>query len=222
MIFISALLVSINAKAVQTVSFGLRGNFNGAKFVWNENANAFISEKIGFGGGGYVNYRMTRLISLRSEIILNQKGAEVVQAYSKGDTLTGITFDHYNTSNTSLNYIELPLLINFSLPASRQPRLILYFGLYTAFLTSVRQFITASASSEVIALDSVYYTPETAFRKNDYGLVLGASIPMGKIELGGSYSIGFPRILISDIEDINQYVDHRNRVLSLTVGYRIK
>lgn len=219
---INVLLFFNNAGAVQKVSFGLQGNFNGAKFVWNENTNATINEKIGLGGGGYINYRLNRLISLRSGIILNQKGAEIVQSYSILDTASGITFDHYNTSYTRLNYVEAPLRINFSLPASRQPRLILYFGFYTAFLISARQSITASASSGAIELDSVYYTPESAFRKNDYGLVLGGSIPMGKIELGGRYSIGFPRILISDIEDINQYVDHRNRVLSLIVGYRIK
>lgn len=222
LIILGALLLSANAKAGKMISFGLQGNFNGAKFVWNENTEATINEKIGLGGGGYVNYRMTRLISLRSGIILNQKGAEVVQTYSQGDTLTGITFDHYNTSDTRLNYIEFPLLINFNLPASRQPRLVLYLGFYTAFLISARQIITANASSGVIELDSIYYTPESAFRENDYGLVLGGRIPMGKIELGGSYSIGFPRILRPDAEDINQYVDHRNRVLSLTVGYRIK
>ena len=222
LIYFGLLLLSINAKAVQIISFGLRGNFNGAKFVWNENTNASINEKIGFGGGGYVNYRLNRLISFRSELLFNQKGAEVVQSYIQGDTLTGITFDHYNTSDTRLNYIELPFLMDFNLPASLQPRLILCFGFYTAFLISASQTITASASSGVIELDSAYYTPESAFRKNDYGLVLGGRIPMGKIELGGSYSIGFPRILRPDAEDINQYVDHRNRVLSLTVGYRIK
>lgn len=206
----------------QPPSFGLWGNLNGAKFVWNVNTNATINEKIGLGGGGYINYRITRLVSFRSGLLLNQKGAEVVQAYRRTDPISGITYDHYNTSDTRLNYAEVPVAIYFSLPRSYHPVLNLYFGFYGALLTSGRQVITASASAGSIQLDNIYSTPESAFRKDDYGLLLGGSIPMGRIELGGSYSIGFPRILRSDIEDINRYVDHRNLVLSFTMGYRIR
>ncbi len=209
------------SEAAQPFSFGLRGNFNGAKFVWNENTNASISEKIGLGGGLSATYRLNRLISLQGEALFDQKGAEVLQAYSQKDVISGILYDHYNTSSTRLNYLAFPLTVNFSLPIYR-PVIRIYFGLYGAFLLTGEQVVTASASSGNIQVDSAYYTPESAFRKNDYGLVLGGSIPMGKLELGGSYSIGFPRILRSDIEDINQYVDYRNRVLSFTVGYRIR
>ncbi|MBU2594268.1 MAG: hypothetical protein KKG02_06955 [Candidatus Edwardsbacteria bacterium] len=114
------------------------------------------------------------------------------------------------------------MAVCFSLPRSYHPLLNLYFGFYGALLVSGRQVITNSASAGIIQMDSVYTTPESAFRKDDYGLVLGGNIPMGRIELGGCYSIGFPRILRSNIADINRYVDHRNRVLSLTVGYRIR
>lgn len=207
--------------AAQPLSFGLQGNLNGAKFVQNPNTNASITEKIGLGGGGYVNYRINRLVSFRSGLLINQKGAEVVQAFRQTDPATGITYDHYNTSNTRLNYAELPVVMCFSLPRSYQPLLNLYFGFYGAILTSGRQITAASASAGLIQMDSVYITPESAFRKDDYGLVLGGNIPMGRIELGGSYSLGFPRILRPDIADINRYVDHRNRVMSFTVGYRI-
>lgn len=208
--------------AAQTLSFGLWGNLNGAKFVWNQNTNASITEKIGLGGGGYINYRINRLVSFRSGILLNQKGAEVVQAFRQTDPSTGLTYDHYNTSDTRLNYAEIPVVMCFSLPRSYHPLLNLYFGFYGAILTSGRQVTTASASAGSIQLDSIYTTPESAFRKDDYGLVLGGNIPLGRMELGGSYSLGFPRILRSDIADINRYVDHRNRVLSFTVGYRIR
>ncbi len=208
--------------SAQTLSFGLWGNLNGAKFVWNENTNASINEKVGLGGGGYINYRINRLVSFRSGILLNQKGAEVVQILRQTDPATGITYDHYNTSDTRLNYAEVPIAMCFSLPRSYHPLLNLYFGFYGAMLTSGRQVTINSASAGIIRMDSVYVTPESAFRKDDYGLMLGGNIPMGRIELGGSYSLGFPKILRSDIADINRYVDHRNRVLSFTVGYRIR
>jgi hypothetical protein len=208
--------------AAQPLSFGLWGNLNGAKFVQNPNTNASITEKIGLGGGGYVNYRLNRLVSFRSGLLLNQKGAEVVQAFRQTDPTTGITYDHYNTSDTRLNYAELPVVMCFSLSRSYHPLLNLYFGFYGARLISGRQVTDASASAGIIQMDSVYTTPESAFRKDDYGLLLGGNIPMGRMELGGSYSLGLPRILRSDIADINRYVDHRNRVLSFIVGYRIK
>ncbi len=208
--------------AAQSLTFGLWGNLNGAKFVRNPNTNASINEKIGLGGGGYVNYRINRLVSFRSGILFNQKGAEVVQAFGRTDPTTGITYDHYNTSDTRLNYAEVPAVMCFSLSRSYHSLLNLYFGVYGAMLISGRQVTTASASAGIIQMDSVYIISESAFRKDDYGLVLGGNIPLGRMELGGSYSLGFPRILRSDIADINRYVDHRNRVLSFTVGYRIK
>ncbi len=208
--------------AAQSLTFGLWGNLNGAKFVRNPNTNASINEKIGLGGGGYVNYRINRLVSFRSGILFNQKGAEVVQAFGRTDPATGITYDHYNTSDTRLNYAEVPAVMCFSLSRSYHSLLNLYFGVYGAMLISGRQVTTASASAGIIQMDSVYIISESAFRKDDYGLVLGGNIPLGRMELGGSYSLGFPRILRSDIDDINRYVDHRNRVLSFIIGYRIR
>ncbi|MDQ7797790.1 MAG: porin family protein [Candidatus Edwardsbacteria bacterium] len=221
-VMIAGLALLPRPAAAQSLSLGLWGNLNGAKFVRNPNTNASINEKIGLGGGGYVNYRINRLVSFRSGILFNQKGAEVVQAFRQTDTTTGITYDHYNTSDTRLNYAEVPVVMCFSLARSHQPLLNLYFGVYGARLVSGRQVTTASASAGIIQMDSVYIISESAFRKDDYGLVMGGNIPLGRMELGGSFSLGFPRIVRPEIDDINRYVDHRNRVLSFTVGYRIK
>jgi|GEM_PF-2543745 len=222
LIFAFALMSASRCSQAQPLSFGLQGNLNAAKFVWNENTNAGINEKIGLGGGIYAGYRINRLVSLRGGLSMTQKGAEVVQAYTQADTLTGIYFDHYNTSDTRLNYIEFPLLISFSLPASNRARVNAHFGFYGSLLLSGKQVVIASASSGSLQMDSVSTISAEAFRQNDYGLVVGGAIPMGRLEIGGSYSLGFPRVLKSDDVGINQFVDHRNRVLSFTIGYKIK
>jgi hypothetical protein len=221
-IAILAMTATCGLLVAQNLTIGLQANINSARFVWNENTNAIINDKVGVGGGVYINYRFDRSVAFRTGFIANQKGAEVVQSFEVNDSLSGIAYEHYNTSDTRLNYFEMPFLICFGVPESYHPRFSLYFGIYGAILISASQNVTATMSTGVITSTDQYSTQKSAFRKNDYGILLGVIIPIDKIEIGGNYSLGFPRILRSDIADVNQYVDHRNRVFSFIIGYRIK
>lgn len=212
------LLALPSAGVAQKLTMGIMAGINGAKFVWHENTEANINDKMGLGGGIYAGYRLNRLVSFRAEALINQKGAEVEQIYTEYNG----TVRHVNSSTTRLDYLEFPVMMNFSLPQSYKPVLKLYFGFYGAALLSAEQIVTGGITDGVILIDSSYTTPAEKIKKQDYGLVLGATIPMGKLELGGRYEIGYLRIINTGLEDINEFVDQRNRVLSFIVGYRIK
>jgi hypothetical protein len=221
LVIIVILLIFNQTAMAQNTSFGVQGNFNSAKFIRNENTTANINEKIGFGGGIYLSYTANRLLTVRGEVLLNQKGADIEQSYSRVDSIAEYRFEHYNTSDTRLNYLELPITWSFNLPSTYDPKLNLSFGFYVSLLLSGDQVNYGSTlSGSILLADSNYITK--AIRKNDYGIVLGGSIPMGNLELGGRYSLGLPHVIRADIKEVDYKVDYRNRVLSLIIGYRIR
>lgn len=130
---------------------------------------------------------------------------------------------YYNTSSTSLDYLEFPVFLKLYLTDKGDKIANLYVGGYYSVLVAgeqqTRQVLFFNNTS---LMDSTYKTAETDFKGYDFGLAVGFGIPLGKFEISGRYARGFPTVITSNTNDINSMIDKRNRVLSFALGYRIR
>ncbi len=175
------------------VGIGIKGGVNFAN-VGGADAAPNSKTLIGFAAGGYLEISLPVLFTIQPEVLYSQKG------FIADENISGT-----NVKVTgSLNYLEIPVLVKFSLPVPVvKPSL--YAGPAMGILLSAKAKAEASGqSSETDIKDQITST--------DWGLVVGASANIAIITVDIRYTLGLATI------DKTSTTKAYNRVFSLMVG----
>ena len=160
-IFLFALLSTIVATA--QFNIGLKGVINASSIKIDGNS---YDARIGFAGGPYAEYYLSRELGITAELLYNEKGAKQVS--------TGAEI------HTNLNYLSVPILFYFE-PIQN---LKLGLGPELAFLLS------AKAKGDSISTTDI----KKYFQSFDKAIAFGGSYGVGRIGFSARYIAGFDGI----------------------------
>ena len=192
-VFVTVSLCAATASA-QGLATGVKGgvNISSVKFD-SPGGDLTLDWRIGAVVGGFVRFPMLSWLELQPEVLYSVKGGKREEF--------GVS------SSVLLDYLEVPVLARMPLGGASK-----YFavaGPYVGFRMRARTRTEFSGSTEEIDInDSV--------ERMDFGLAVGGGVEFGSIVLDGRYSFS-----LSDIDaDASDEVSGKNRVISVTVGFR--
>lgn len=186
---------NLNAQLTEgKVRFGLKLGVSGSNLYDDANAEDRKS-RVGFTGGGFAKIPIAKMLSLRPEVLFTTKGAEY-------DFVGG------NTSALKLNYVEIPLSLEFNLAIIN-----IHAGVHAGLLaTAEGEFKDAQGNTLTFDLD------RDDLESFDYGWHLGGGIDLGNIGIHLRVSRGLQDIRKDDtLEDI--FGSLKNAAWSLTAAY---
>src|SRR5690242_10515907 len=160
-IFLFALLSTIVATA--QFNIGLKGVIN-ASSIKIEGSS--YDARIGFAGGPYAEYYLTRELGITAELLYNEKGAREIS--------TGTEI------KTNLNYLSVPILFYFEPIRNFK----LGLGPELAFLLSAK-----AKGDSISTVDIKKY-----FQSFDKAIAFGGSYGFGRVGFSARYIAGFDGI----------------------------
>lgn len=98
-LLVIALLVYSSTGLAQHFSIGLKGGTNISNFTGGDFSEVKKKSKIGFYGGGYLNFWAGKNFSIQPEVLVSTQGVKIEDA---GET-----------TNLSLTYIDVPVMLKF-------------------------------------------------------------------------------------------------------------
>ncbi len=182
-----------------------KGLFSGGgpKLGWNrstligDRADAANAEPInGYLLGGFVRFGISEGFSLQPEILISRKGAEADTLRTRG--------------TVKLDYVEIPILLRYTIPVRSSFRPTLYAGPAVAF--------RLHSKVEAERFGRTYVQPiNDEVKAIDSSIVLGLEIKLlgdrPALTVEGRYTQS-----LADIEDADTDLNVRSRVLSVAVG----
>jgi hypothetical protein len=167
--------------------------------LWN---NADLYQ--GFMAGGFLEYRLGKIISLQTELNYQKKGEKFNSTFEGSESVVKREF----------NYITVPLLVKGTYQndeISDNLDFNFFTGPYLGFLTSANSHIEVGSSVTPAPL-------ENQAEKTDMGVVFGGGVSY-KLRSGGAiqaelrYEMGLKKV---DSQDS----DLRNKGMGITLGYQ--
>jgi hypothetical protein len=172
------------------VGIGIRGGVNFAN-LGGADARTDSKSLIGFAAGGYLEISLPMLFTIQPEVFYSMKGSIVEQGNDK--------------ATLHLNYLEIPVLVKYSLPIPVvKPSL--YAGPAMGILLSSKE------KDESAGLPTVETDLKDITTSTDWGLVIGASANIAVITVDVRYTLGLATINKSGQLKVF------NRVFSIMVG----
>ena len=196
--------------------------------------------KVGFTAGMEAEYGLNNFLGLSLGIVYSQQGAKVDGALSAlfTDISTGKSgiIITSNKGKIHCDYLNLPLLANFHIPALRG--LTLKTGLQMGILVKSQMNLSTDAAifydygndsephywnvQEVSNTDAPTYTHYESNMSDicksiDVGIPIGLSYEYKNVVLDVRYCFG-----LTKIDNTQEPEDTRNRTLSVTLGYNFK
>jgi len=201
-VLLSSLLVFAASSLLAQVTGGIKAGLNIANITAEYDGENETSEMFtGFQIGGYLNYNLSDKLIFQPEVLYNKVGGK--QSEYDPDLQMDIS------AVFKFDYLSFPLNLrynitdNFSLLAGPQ------IGLLVGAKTSIDFFGTS------ITVDT-----KDQFKSLDLGFNIGATYSIKKFLLDARYILGLSNI--AKFEDTDaQDVSFKNRVISLSVGYRV-
>lgn len=186
------LLALLLAAPASAQSFGLKGGLNVASFSGDDAVGS--EARLGGVGGVTASFPLGQALDVQVEALYSQKGEEYFNTEGFSET-------------TRLEYVEVPALLRFRLPASRT----LDVGL------SAGGYVGVPISGEV-EVDGVFANELDL--NTDYGALVGVDVGSGPFYVDARYSFGLTDAIEYD-PGIDAFdLEKRNQVVSLTFGYR--
>lgn len=207
---VSALLLTTIQTSAQ-VKFGVKTGLNVAKMVYDDDGdsdNDIIKSRLNYQLGITAEYAITEKIFLESGLFLNRKGFRVNE-------------DGGRPANMNVSYLEIPIQLKYKTNVGKT-KLFFHAGPYVGYALSARytskekMFYRDGGLHKTFKLD--IGNDKTDFIKHlDYGINIGAGVEMKKFTVGLQYSYGLANI----ISNTNDNAKVKNRVATLSVGYRL-
>jgi hypothetical protein len=185
--------------SAQQVSGGLKGGVNFANLQVSEDPDEIpFDSRVGLVAGGFVTWTIGDRFSIQPEGLFSQKGAKF--------TVEG------TEATVAIDYVEVPVLIRFSAPASDQTSIHVFAGPSLGFKARAKGTAegTDVSDEEADLSDQV--------ESVDVGLVVGAGIEIGRVTIDGRYTWGL-RNLAKAVEELPA-PDTKNRVFAILGGFR--
>jgi hypothetical protein len=174
-------------------NIGLKAVVNASSIKFEQNST---DAKIGFAGGAYAEYYLTRQLGIAAELLYNEKGGK--------ETTAGADV------KTNLNYLSIPILFYFE-PVQH---LKLGLGPELAFLLS------AKAKGDSISTTDI----KKYFETFDKAIAFGGSYSVGRVGFTGRYVAGLDgKATFTDPdaggEAIKQTI--RNNVFQFAISFKL-
>ena len=172
--------------------FGVKGGANIMKIQGQSFKDEF---KYGYNLGGFAEIGLGGRFSIEPEVLFNQYQTTVDSSF-KHVYQNAVNFSNYQ--NVKLNYLTIPLLLNYKLGS----------------------LMTLQAGPSVgILIDqskNLLQNGKSAFSNGDLAMNGGAVITLGKLRFTGRYVVGLKNI--SDIGDQNKW---KSQGYQLSVGFAL-
>jgi hypothetical protein len=205
-------VVVVLSMATETFAqtFGVRAGFNLSNMVAKDDDNTYSDDfkmKPGFQIGVTAEFPITDIFLFETGLILTTKG------FKLSESEDGVDYE----GTLSLMYFEIPIT-GKAVYEVGDLQIYGIFGPYIGFGLSGKSKYEAGGDSSDETINWGSDANEDDFKRFDLGLIIGAGVEIQAFQVGISY--GFGLINISPESD-GGYKD-QNRVLAITVGYKIK
>jgi hypothetical protein len=200
---LAGLLLFPQVSSAAQPKFGLKvglnsADLNGGDVSIFEEEFGPMKSKIGFCGGGFVVFGLSKGMAIQVEALYTQKGSTF------DIDVDGETVD----LNWETDYIEIPVLFKYTFETKGKVVPVLFAGPSVAFKMTAKlkaTFMGTSKSSDI-----------PGFKSTDFGLVFGGGLDIGpKFRVDLRYIMGLTKLLDMDGET----ADIKNGVFSLMIGY---
>ncbi|MFH1352755.1 MAG: porin family protein [bacterium] len=154
----------------------------------------------GIALGGFAVYKVNDNLSIQPELLYTQKGAKVewTDTFKYEDWMYQYTETYSGECDVELNYIEIPVLVKYSISPGGDIRPFVFGGPALGILMG------AKADSEDIKSDC---------KSTELSIVLGGGVDYGIYSVDLRYSMGMTKVFNEG--------DEKNSVISLMVGYKL-
>lgn len=192
---LAVFILTASFAAAQTTQLGLRAGgdlsqLRGQDDVFGENNT---DRKLGFSLGVFAVRPITNQLSIQPELLYTQRGGRLEEVFSEDG------FDGEIESRFDLQYVQLPVLLKYHLPAQRRVHPSLYAGPYVGYAIGRDIEIEISSEGESMELS---VNADEAFERFDYGAVFGIDFgyPLGRrmVYAGIRYELGLANVLKDD------------------------
>ena len=147
--------------------------------------------RYGYSLGGFAEIRLSNKLVLQPEVLFNQYSTRLDSNYKN------IYEDVFNSnSNIKLNYISVPILLNYKLIGSF---LSLQAGPQFGVLVDQNKTLLQNGGN--------------AFKNGDFSMLAGVQVKVGPMRINGRYAIGLNNI--SDLPDDDKW---KNQGFQVSVG----
>jgi hypothetical protein len=182
-------LVFFTQAAMAQFHLGIKGGVNITKIQ----GKAFRDEfRYGYHLGGFAELGLGGKLSIQPEVLFNQYQTRADSSFSN---VYQNSVHIANYQNVKLNYLSIPLLLNYKLGSLLSLQLGPQYG------------ILMDQSKNLIQ------NGKEAFKNGEFSMIGGAQIHISKIRLQGRYFVGLNNI--SDIGDQNKWT---NQGFQLSLG----
>lgn len=196
------ILIIVSAFSAKAQYIGLKGGLNFSEFnIKNDKLN---DEKLrtGFHFGAFLQLPLSDGFALQPEVLYSTKGAKV--KYSNGE-------DGFNGGvDYKVDYIDVPLLGVFKFGDLFE----IHLGPYVGFTSKTKFESTGDLITRKEDFDKSF------FKDLDYGLIGGAALNFGFINVGARYNFGLQNVQDSDFANI-MIGNARNRNFQVYAAIRI-
>jgi hypothetical protein len=201
--FLSGLIVlavvsSPSVAVAQDVAYGVKGGLNLATVSFDPELPLDYGLRLGIVAGAFVSLPLGSRLAVQPEALFSQKGAAVD--------------DNGVDATLRLDYVEIPVLLKYSLSAARTPggtSVFVFGGPAVAF--KIRAEASATFGEETIDDDI-----DEDIEDMDLGIAFGAGVAFGRVMIDGRYTLGLSNISTDEEEGGKA----RNRTLSVLAGFR--
>lgn len=175
--------------AMAQFHLGIKGGAN----ITKVDGKAFRDEfRYGYHLGGFAEIGLGKKLSIQPEVLFNQYQTRADSSFS---SVYEGAVDFSNYRNVTLNYLSIPILVNYKLGKLMSLQVGPQFGV---LLDQNKNLLENGGA---------------AFTKGDFSMVGGAQIYLGPLRLTGRYFVGLNNI--SDIDNQNKW---NNQGFNLSVG----
>lgn len=185
-IYVLIAFVFFAQTAMAQINFGIKGGLNLTKI----DDKAFKDEfRYGYHVGGFAEIGLGKKFGIQPEVLFNQYETKV------DTSLVNIWNPLKTDQDAKLNYLSIPILINYKLA----------------------NIITLQAGPQVGVLISqdknLLENGQVAFKTGDFSLLGGATINISKLRFTGRYFVG-----LNDIGDVGNQNEWKNQGWQLSLG----
>lgn len=182
-------LVLFTQAAMAQLNLGIKGGAN----IMKVDGKAFRDEfRYGYHLGGFAEIGLGGKLSVQPEVLWNQYQTRADSSFSN---IYQNALDISNYRDVKLNYLSIPLLLNYKL------------GSLMSLQAGPQYGILLDQSKNLVQ------NGKEAFKNGDFSLVGGAQIHISKLRLQGRYVVGLSNI--SDIDNQNKW---KNQGFQLSLG----
>jgi len=197
---LAAAMLLILPSPAAAQELGVKAGVNVASLTPEEDEDPVISRRVGPVAGAWVRFAPAKRVSLQAEGLYSEKG---VKFEAPG----------FGSLEIGLRYLEIPLLAHADFGASGSTaRAFVVGGGAPAFKLSARATAVSDGEKETRDVDEAIYSM-------DFGLVGGVGVEFGRTLIEARYTHGLRHINTDDNGDEDRI---KNRVFSVTVGFRIR